>query len=245
MVRILIADDHDVMRRGIRNLLEINTGWEICGEAATGREALELARQTKPDIAVLDLTLPDVYGLEVARDILQVHPETQILIFTMHESEQLVREVLSCGARGYVLKSDAARHLNLAIEALLDHKPYFSSTISETLIRGFLQTPSLPASTTFKPFPPVSASEPLNSGADEYFQSFGTDEPSIQVELTAREQQIVILLANGKSNKEVAAELFISVKTVETHRATIMRKMGFSSIVELVHYAIRTKLIDP
>ncbi|HMZ80358.1 MAG TPA: response regulator transcription factor [Acidobacteriota bacterium] len=244
MVRILIADDHDVMRRGIRNLLEMNVGWEICAEAATGREALDLAQQTKPDIAVLDLTLPDIYGLDVARDLLHIHAQTQILIFTMHESEQLVREVLSSGARGYVLKSDAARHLILAIEALIDHKPYFSSTISETLMRAFLQTP-LPASSAMKASSSVVTAEQLNAEADDYFPPLGTDEPLIQAELTAREQQVVILLGKGKSNKEVAAELFISVKTVETHRATIMRKLGINSVVELVHYAIRTKLIDP
>lgn len=244
MVRILIADDHDVMRRGIRNLLEMNVGWEICAEAATGREALDLARQTKPDIAVLDLTLPDIYGLDVARDLLQVHAQTQILIFTMHESEQLVREVLSSGARGYVLKSDAARHLILAIEALIDHKPYFSSTISETLMRAFLQTP-LPAASALNASSSAATTEHLNAESDDYFHPLGTDEPLIQVELTAREQQVVILLGKGKSNKEVAAELFISVKTVETHRATIMRKLGINSVVELVHYAIRTKLIDP
>ncbi|HNJ40521.1 MAG TPA: response regulator transcription factor [Acidobacteriota bacterium] len=244
MVRILIADDHDVMRRGIRNLLEMNVGWEICAEAATGREALDLAQQTKPDIAVLDLTLPDIYGLDVARDLLHIHAQTQILIFTMHESEQLVREVLSSGARGYVLKSDAARHLILAIEALIDHKPYFSSTISETLMRAFLQTP-LPGSASMKASSSVVTAEQLNAEADDYFPPLGTDEPLIQAELTAREQQVVILLGKGKSNKEVAAELFISVKTVETHRATIMRKLGINSVVELVHYAIRTKLIDP
>lgn len=244
MVRILIADDHDVMRRGIRNLLEMNVGWEICAEAATGREALDLARQTKPDIAVVDLTLPDIYGLDVARDLSHSLPQTQILIFTMHESEQLVREVLSSGARGYVLKSDAARHLILAIEALIDHKPYFSSTISETLVRALLQTP-LPGSASLKASSSAAPAEQLNTEADDCFHPLGTDEPLIQAELTAREQQVVILLGKGKSNKEVAAELFISVKTVETHRATIMRKLGINSVVELVHYAIRTKLIDP
>lgn len=244
MVRILIADDHDVMRRGIRNLLEMNVGWEICAEAATGRDALDLARRTRPDIAVLDLTLPDIYGLDVARDLSHSLPQTQILIFTMHESEQLVREVLSSGARGYVLKSDAARHLILAIEALIDHKPYFSSTISETLVRAFLQTP-LPGSSAIKDSSSAATTEHLNAEADDYFHPLGTDEPLIQAELTAREQQVVILLGKGKSNKEVAAELFISVKTVETHRATIMRKLGINSVVELVHYAIRTKLIDP
>jgi DNA-binding NarL/FixJ family response regulator len=210
MPRILLADDHVLMRRGMRSLLETEEDWEVCGEAATGREAVELAVNLKPDIAVLDLSMPELNGLEAAREIQQKVPQTEVLIFTMHETEELMREVLASGARGCVLKTDIEQHLVAAVRAVLQHSLYFSSKASQTL-KGVLNK---------------------DGGY-----------PAAPDALTEREREIVQLLAQAKSNKEIAAALDISVRTVETHRATIMRKLEINSIVELVHYAVRKKLI--
>jgi DNA-binding NarL/FixJ family response regulator len=215
MVRVLLADDHDIVRRGLRDMIEEQRGWQICAEATNGRQAVELALRERPDIALLDLSMPELNGLEATRQIRKESPETEILIFTMHETEQLVREVIYAGARGYVLKSDGAQHLVAAMEALAHHRPFFTSKVSETILAGFLE----------------SARQ--------------ADDAAAGGVLTAREREIVQLLAEGRSNRDVATILVISVKTVETHRAAIMRKLGINSIVELVHYAVRNKLIEP
>ena len=215
MVNILLADDHDVVRRGLREMLNAHDGWHVCGEAPDGREAVKLAANLKPDVVVLDLYMPELNGLEATRQIRQELPRTEVLIFTMHETEQLIHEVLAAGARGYVLKSDAGRHLVSAVEALSHHKPFFTAKVSETLLDRYLNS------------------------------SLESDEGTVFHALTAREREIVQLLAEGKSNKEIATKLSISVKTVETHRATVMRKLDIKSIVELVHYAIRNGLVEP
>jgi DNA-binding NarL/FixJ family response regulator len=212
LIRILLADDHDAVRRGVQSMLESHPGWEVCAEAADGRTAVKLAMQMKPDIAVIDLELPDLNGLEATRQIKKDLPDTEILIYTMYETEELIRKVLAAGARGYVLKSDAGQHLTEAVEALCRHKPFLTPVASETILESFLQS---------------------------------TRNDSEATILTSREREIVQLLAEAKSNKEIASTLCISVKTVETHRAAIMRKLGFNSIVELVHYAIRNNLIGP
>lgn len=211
-MRILLADDHDVVRQGLRKMLEAHQGWEVCAEATNGREAVKLAVELKPEVAVLDLSMPEMNGLEATRQIKKEQPGTEVLIFTMHETEQLIRDVLAAGARGYVLKSDGGRQLVEAVEALSRHKPFFTARASEALLQNFLKSMS------------------------------GTGKESV---LTNREREIVQLLAEGKGNKEAAAALCISVKTVETHRATIMRKLGINSIVELVHYAIRNQMVEP
>jgi len=209
LIRILLVDDHDAVRRGLRAMLESHPGWQVCGEASDGRTAVKLALQLRPNIAVLDLELPDLNGLEATRQIKKELPEVEVLIYTMYETEELIRKVLAAGARGYVLKSDAGQHLIEAVEALSHHKPFLTPVASETVLESFLE-------------------------------SRRREEHSI---LTNREREIVQLLAEAKGNKEVAAVLCISVKTVETHRATIMRKLGINSIVELVHYAIRNNLV--
>lgn len=214
MVRILLVDDHDVVRRGLREQLSQQKGWEICGEASNGREAVKLALALAPDVAIIDLSMPDLNGLEATRQIRRELPRTEILIFTMHETEHLIREVLSAGARGYVLKSDAGRHLISAVEALSHRKPFFTAKVSEALLDAYLKSGAKP------------------------------DEASVFRTLTDREREIVQMLAEGKSNKEIANRLSISVKTVETHRATVMRKLNINSIVELVHYAIRNQLVE-
>lgn len=215
LVRILIADDHQVVRTGLRALLESKTGWQVCAEAANGREAVEKAEKLKPDVAVLDIGMPLLNGVEATRQIRKLSPQTEILILTMHDSEQLVQEVLGAGAHGYILKDDADRNLVAAVDALRRHKPYLSSRVSDA----------------------VSAeSGPRGDGSALSHTS--------RSRLTPREREIVQLLAEGKSNKEVAGYLGISVKTAETHRANIMLKLDFHSITELVRYAVRNKIIQ-
>jgi DNA-binding NarL/FixJ family response regulator len=212
-VRIVIADDHELFRRGLAAELTQVPGWVVAGEAANGRDAVELAAALKPDIVVLDLTMPELNGLEAARKIISENPAVRVLILTAHESEQLVREVLSAGAQGYVLKSDAGRILIAALQALLDGRSFFTSNVARMVLDGYLRSESRDAST-----------------------------PET---LSPREREIVQLLAEGNSNKDIARALKISVKTTETHRSNIMRKMGFGSLPELVRYAIRNKIIEP
>lgn len=211
MIQILVADDHDLMRRGVRDLLLERSDWQVCAEARNGREAVSLAVQLHPDVAVLDISMPELNGLDATRRIRKQAPNTEVLIFTEYENEELVREVLRAGARGYVLKSDASSHLVSAVDALAMHQPFLTPGVSKTLLTSVLDS-----------------SEPTRT-------------PS--TELTDREREIVQMLAEGKSNIEVANVLYISPNTVETHRAKIMRKLGISSIVGLVHYAVRHKLI--
>jgi DNA-binding NarL/FixJ family response regulator len=210
-MRILLVDDHDAVRKGVRAMLESRPEWKVCGEAADGRAAVRLALELKPDIAVIDLEMPVLNGLEATRQIKRDLPEVEVLIYTMYETEELIRKVLAAGARGYVLKSDSGQSLIEAVEALSNHKPFLTLVASETVLEGFL----------------------VSSRRDDH---------SV---LTNREREIVQLLAEAKGNKEIASVLCISVKTVETHRATIMRKLGINSIVELVHYAIRNNLVRP
>ncbi len=211
-IRILIADDHEIVRRGLRPLIESEWGWEICGEAKDGREAVVLAMELKPDIVVLDVAMPELGGVEVTREIKRTLPDTEVLAFTGTESETLVHQLFAVGARGCVLKTEAAAHLIPAIKSLCSHQPYLASRVSRLVFESYLQGGTLP----------------------EHAAPGG---------LTPRELETVQLLANGKSNKEVAAALGISVKTVETHRAAIMRKLGFSAFSELVRYAVRNHLV--
>ena len=214
-VRILIADDHHVVRTGLRALLESRAGWQVCAEATNGREAVEQAGQLKPDVAVLDIGMPLLNGVEATRQIRKLSPHTEILILTMHDSELLVQEVLEAGAHGYILKDDADRNLIAAVDALRRHKPFLSPRVSDAVSK---------------------AVQPSGEGF--------TPQRVSRSRLTPREREIVQLLAEGKSNKEVAVVLGISVKTAETHRANIMLKLNFHSITELVRYALRNKMID-
>jgi len=215
-VRILIADDHEIVRRGLRALLEAQPEWEVVAEAVTGRDAIEKAKQTTPNVAILDVGMPELNGLEATRQLLKMLPQTEVLILTMHENEQIVREVLDAGARGYVLKSDAGRDLVTAVDALCQHRTFFSSKISELLLNSYLKHQD---------------------------RTETTDSPRSR--LTAREREIVQLLAEGKSNKEVAAALNISIKTAETHRTNIMNKLDLRSVTELVRYAVRNNIVEP
>jgi DNA-binding NarL/FixJ family response regulator len=206
--RILIADDHEVVRRGIRALLESRPGWEVSGEVEDGREAVERARETKPDLVLLDIGMPNLNGIEAARQILANDPEIQILILTVHDSQQVVREVLEVGARGFLLKSDAGRDLVTAVEAVQRKQTFFTSQVTEIVVDGYLNPDQ-------------------------------RNEPRAKNRLTPREREVVQLLAEGKTSKEVAVALNLSVKTAETHRTNIMRKLDLHSVADLTLYALR------
>jgi DNA-binding NarL/FixJ family response regulator len=211
----MIADDHEVVRKGLISLLQAQPDWQVCGEAGDGREAVEKAQQLKPDVVILDIGMPSLNGLEATRQILKTNPQARILILTLHDSDQVVREVLNAGARGFLLKSDAARDLVAAVEALRRDKTYFTSKVATMVLEGYLKggTPGTPVTTT---------------GRNR---------------LTPREREIVQLLAEGKSTKEVAVALGLSVKTAETHRSNIMRKLQLHSVSDLVLYAVRNNIV--
>ena len=212
---ILVADDHEVVRKGLVSLLQAQPEWQVCGEAGDGREAVEKALQLKPDVVILDIGMPSLNGLEATRQILKANPQARVLILTLHDSDQVVREVLNAGARGFLLKSDAARDLVAAVEALRHDKTYFTSKVAAMVLEGYLKGGT----------PGVAVSSGRNR-------------------LTPREREIVQLLGEGKSSKEVASALGISVKTAETHRANIMRKLELHSVSELVRYAVRNQIIE-
>ena len=216
-LRILIADDHDLMRRGVKALLQSHPGWEICGEAHTGREAVTKAQELRPDIAILDVSMPDLNGVDAAKRIHKESPDTEILILSVHYSDQLIRDILEAGVRGYIVKSDSDRDLIIAIETLANHKPFLTPRATEVML------------TNFKEGRMRSTETPTTVGN----------------RLTTREREIVQLLAEGKSSKEVASSLCISVKTAETHRANIMRKLQLHTVSELVRYAVRNQIVEP
>jgi len=212
--RILVADDHEVVRKGLVALLQAQADWQVCGEAGDGREAVDKAQQLKPDVVILDIGMPSLNGLEATRQILKTNPSARVLILTLHDSDQVVRDVLNAGARGFLLKSDAARDLVAAVEALRRDKTYFTSKVAAMVLEGYLK------GGTAAPQPTVGRNR-----------------------LTPREREIVQLLAEGKSTKEVAVALGLSVKTAETHRNNIMRKLGFHTVAELVLYAVRNEIV--
>ena len=216
MFEILIADDHEVARSGIRAVLEGHPGWHVCGEAKDGREAVEFASSMKPDIVLLDIGMPNLNGLEAARQILATSPETAILILTMHDSDTVIREVLRAGARGFLLKSDAGKDLVTAVEALQLQQTFFTPRVSQMVLEGFLNRDKV--------------AEPV------------ADDLSSEA-LTAREREVIQLLAEGKTSKEVAVMLNLSVKTAETHRSNIMRKLQLHSVSDLVLYAVRNNIV--
>jgi DNA-binding NarL/FixJ family response regulator len=214
-MRILVADDHDIVRRGLKQLLMARPGWEVCAEAKTGREAVTLAEQLKPEVVVMDVSMPELNGLEAARRIRKTLPKTEIVILTLHFSDQLVREIVEAGARAYIMKSDAERDLVSAVEAMTHRRPFFTARAADMLLNGFCKETTTPNPAT-----------------------------RFRGRLTSREREIVQLLAEGKSSKEVAVSLGISVKTAETHRANIMRKLELHSVSELVRYAVKNQIIE-
>ena len=218
-LRLLLADDHEIVRKGLRALLEAEPGWQVAAEAADGRDAVEKAQQIKPDIAILDISMPLLNGLEATRQIVKGISQTKVLVLTMHDSDPLIQQVLEAGARGYLLKSDAARDLVAAVDALRRNKTFFTPKVAQMVLEGYLGRPT------------------KDNEAEDNNRKNG-------LRLTARQKQILQLLAEGKSSKEVAVTLNISVKTAETHRANIMRRLDCHSVTELVRYAIRNHIIE-
>jgi DNA-binding NarL/FixJ family response regulator len=213
-IRVLFADDHFVVRQGVRDLLESEPRCRVLGEARTGREVVSKAIELKPDVVILDVSMPELNGVEATRQIRSAVPQSKVLVLTMHDSEHLVRELLQAGALGYLLKTDAARDLVLAVESVYEGRPFFTSPVAKMVLQGYLNSR-----------PQVT-------------------EPGVHGSLTPREREVVQLLAEGRSNKEIAAALGISVKTAETHRANIMRALNLRSICDLVHYAVREDIIQ-
>jgi DNA-binding NarL/FixJ family response regulator len=208
-LKLLVADDHEIVRKGVRCLLEAQPGWQVMAEASNGREAVEQAKWLKPDVAVLDIAMPSLNGLEAARQMLKNDPHIKIVILTMHDSDNLIREVIKVGARGYVSKTDAIRDLVAAINAVRSGVTYFTAKVDEVLLKGYLD------------------------------ESRATDS-----RLTPRQREIIQLLAEGQSSKEIAVALGLSVKTAETHRANIMKRLNFHSASEIVRYAVRNNIIE-
>ena len=215
-LRILIADDHELIRVGLRTNLEKQANWKVCGEAVNGRQAVEMARELKPDVIILDVSMPELNGVEVTRQICKACPRAEVLILTMWESEGLVRDVLEAGARGFIVKTDTARLLIPAVESLARHEPFFTGKVSELVLGAGL--------------------DPARLGRA------GKEEGS---RLSPREREITQMLAESRTSKEIATKLGVSAKTIEAHRANIMRKLHLHSMTELVRYAIVEKLIKP
>jgi DNA-binding NarL/FixJ family response regulator len=210
-----VADDHEVVRRGLCALLRNQPEWEVCGEAKDGRDAVEKVLMLKPEVVILDIGMPNLNGLEATRQILKANPQVKVLILTLHDSDQVVQEVLNAGARGFLLKTDAARDLVAAVEALRRNKIYFTPKVAAMVLDGYLR-PQEPDTTA---------------------------QARARNRLTPREREIVQLLAEGKSSKEVAVALGLSVKTAETHRSNIMRKLDLHSVSDLVLYAVRNNIV--
>jgi DNA-binding NarL/FixJ family response regulator len=214
-LRLVVADDHDIVRGGLRDLLEEHVGWKVVAEAATGTDAVTKVREFSPDIAILDISMPSLNGLEAARRIIQSGSKTRILILTLHDSDAMIKEMLDAGVKGYVLKSDAARDLFVAVEALRRGKTFFTSKISDIVLNGYLKKAKNP-----------------------------TEKESGASRITPRQREILKLLAEGKTNSEAAAALGMSIKTAETHRAALMKRLNCHSISDLVRYAVRNKIIE-
>jgi DNA-binding NarL/FixJ family response regulator len=210
MIRILIADDHEVVRQGVRGLLEVCDNWMVCAEAVTGREAVMKASELRPDVVILDISMPEMNGLEAARQIRRAVPTAKILVLTVHEIDQLAQDFMDAGVRGYLLKADTGRMLVDAVKTVLGGEKFFRRRLTDAADRAS----------------PAQRSAPLVK------------------RLTRREREVLQLLAEGKSNKEIGTALRISAKTAETHRARLMAKLGVHSIAELVRYAIRNQIID-
>ena len=213
-LRILVADDHDIFRLGVKALIQSQPGWDICGEARTGLEAIAKAKELLPDIAILDIGMPDLDGLDAAKRIREESAKTEILILSGHYSDQLIREIVDMGVRGYILKSDSDRDLVIAMETLATHKPFFTRYATEMIHSKF------------------SSGQRLTKVP----QALGD-------RLTAREREVVKLLTEGMKCNKVASTLGISPKTVETHRSNVMRKLELHNMNELVRYAVRNRII--
>ena len=217
-IRVLLADDHDILREGLKALLSMQGEAVIIGEACTGREAVELAERLKPDIVLLDVSLPELDGLEACRRIRAYLPQVQVLILTMHEREDYLRQALEAGAAGYLVKRTAAAELRLAVRAVAHGDIFLSPSMARTLVRTYLSLRDESA--------PADAADPYES-------------------LSSREREVLQLVAEGYTSQDIAERLVLSVKTVQAHRARLMEKLDLRDVTHLVRYAVRRGLVDP
>lgn len=209
--RIILADDHGIMREGLRALLEKQSGIEVIAEADNGRTTVELSRELKPDVVIIDIAMPDLNGIEATRQIVAESPGVKVIALSMHSDRKFVREMLSAGASGYMLKDSAFEELDKAVSTVNDNKTYLSPGIAETVVK-------------------------------DYLGKIVTDNSAASIALTNREREVLQLYAEGKTTKQIASLLFLSIKTIETHRKQIMGKLGLNGIAELTKYAIREGL---
>ena len=214
-LRLLIADDHEIFRAGLRALLEVQPGWRVVAEAADGRDAVKKAAETRPDVALLDIAMPFLNGLEAAQEIGEISPRTKIVMLTVHDSDAMINEVLAAGARGYLFKSDAASDLVTAVNAVQGDGTFFTAKVADIVLTSFINSGARPAALA-----------------------------SPRSRLTARQREIAQLLAEGRTTKEVASMLNLSVKTAETHRSNLMRRLNCHSAADLVRYALRNQIIE-
>jgi DNA-binding NarL/FixJ family response regulator len=219
-IRVLLADDHDILREGLKALLSMQGDMVIVGEAYTGREAVELAQRLKPDVVLLDVSMPELDGLEACRRIRAHQPQVQVLVLTMHEREDYLRQALEAGAAGYLVKRTAATELRLAVRAVAQGDTFLSPSMARTLVRHYLSLREEGAAAD------AAAADPYES-------------------LSSREREVLKLVAEGCTNQDIAEQLVLSVKTVQAHRAHLMEKLGLRDVTHLVRYAVRRGLVDP
>ena len=209
MIKILLADDHALVRHGFRMILAAQPDMEIAGEAGNGREAVELAQKLKPDVVVMDVAMPELNGIEATRRLIELSPRTRVLALSMHKDAVYVREILRAGARGYLLKDSADADLIAAVRAVAKGEGYLSPGVSDAVLSDYRR----------------HVTDPLDL-------------------LTSREREVLQLIAEGKTNKEIATSLNLSVYTIEAHRGRLMEKLNLHSTGELVRFAVRSGLID-
>ncbi len=225
-VRVLLADDHDIVRDGLRALLEMAGDIRVVGEARTGREAVAQAERLRPNVVLMDISMPELDGVEACRRIRQQAPEVRVLFLTMHEADEYLFRALRAGAAGYVIKRTATADLLAAVRAVARGESFLSPSMTHALLMEYAERTGRPS--------PEAAAEPGGDAAGDAYET-----------LTGREREVLQLVAEGSTNQEIADQLHLSVKTVQTHRAAVMEKLGLRDVTHLVRYAVRRGLVNP